>query len=157
VFELRLPRALLNPWKPPPETGESAVLSICEKPDAPADTTEVVLEFLLTKTARIETPITAVSKATIPAPILEISSIAPYRFDRGKLAEPPVKLPKLEPPVTGASAAPREPENAEPPAEITDVVLAFLETNVAMIATPTIAKRTVVTDAIKLSDILYFS
>jgi hypothetical protein len=63
-----------------------------------------------------------------------------------------VKLPNDDPPVTGESAVPSDDEKALPPALMTPAVLAFLLTKVAMIATPTIASKTDVTDVITESD-----
>ena len=62
------------------------------------------------------------------------------------------KLPRLDP-VTGEMAVPSALENAEPPAVMTPEVLAFFETRTAMIATPTIAVKTVTTELTSDSDI----
>jgi hypothetical protein len=55
-------------------------------------------------------------------------------------------------PENGLVAALNAPLNALPPAPITPAVLAFLLTKTAMIATPTMANKTVTTDAV-ISDI----
>ena len=81
--------------------------------------------------------------------------ICVYRLDSPNEPPPPVKLPKLDPPVTGERAVPSDVEKACPPDVRTPAVFAFLLTSVAIIATPTIASKTVVTEAIKESDMFY--
>jgi hypothetical protein len=59
-----------------------------------------------------------------------------------------VEGPQFPPPITGERAHKSEPEKALPPALMTFEVCALLETITAIVATPTIARRTLTTPVV---------